>query len=66
MGQRLVLFGGLPNENETGGNFRFGGGIDFYFTPTVAIEANFSYVLAVGDINDNDLMSLGASLLWRF
>ena len=45
---------------------RFGGGLDFYLTESLALTLDASYVLPTGDLADFDYVSLGWGLQYRF
>ena len=58
--------GGSASEKDTGGAFRFGGGIDSYFTENALVNLEFSYVLARGDVSDLNYFSLGGGIQYHF
>ena len=45
---------------------RFGGGIDFYFTESIALQVSSSYVVTTGDLDGLDWVSVVAGLQFRF
>ena len=45
---------------------RFGIGLDYYVTRSIALVVDVSYVLPVEDVNDFDYFSLGWGLQYRF
>jgi hypothetical protein len=60
-----VIRGGYT-RGLTGGAWRFGGGIDIYLTPKIAIEAALFYQLAMGPTAGDDFTNLTFSILYRF
>jgi opacity protein-like surface antigen len=58
-------FGGNDNS-DTAFAARFGGGIDFYVTESVALQISSSYVLQTGDLDGLDYVSMTAGLQYRF
>ena len=61
-------FEGSPNDRDTDPAFaaRFGGGVDFYFSNSIAFTVHTAYVLPTGDLDDNAAVSLGVGALLRF
>jgi opacity protein-like surface antigen len=58
--------GGFGSGDEAGFGARFGGGIDFYVCENVSLGATASYVLATGDIDGFDYVSLVMGAQYRF
>jgi len=57
--------GGLKVD-ELDFSARFGGGIDFWVTDNVALQASSSYVLTTGDLDGTDYISLVAGIQYKF
>lgn len=53
-------------QHHNGFTARFGGGIDIYGSPDVALTLESTYVLATGGTADLDNISLSAGLMLRF
>jgi len=52
--------------DETAFAARFGGGIDFYLTESIALNVNSAYVLPTGDLDGGDYISLVVGAQFRF
>jgi hypothetical protein len=52
--------------SAVGPAMRFGGGVDFYFTESIVVSVESSYVLPFGDVADLDYVSLGFGVQYRF
>ena len=46
--------------------FRFGAGVDFYYTDHIALTVEGAYILTVGEVKDTDHVSMGVGILYRF
>jgi opacity protein-like surface antigen len=62
----LELDAGGFDADELDFSARFGGGIDFYLTDNIALQASSSYVLSTGDLDGTDYISLVAGLQYKF
>ena len=58
--------GPLGTADDLGFSARFGGGIDFYITDNVALQASSSYVLTTGDLDGADYISLVTGIQYKF
>jgi opacity protein-like surface antigen len=65
MGQKLSI-PGESDEFDVGAAFRLGGGVEVEITRRLSLASDFSYLITVGGVKDNDIMSLRAGLLWRY
>jgi hypothetical protein len=58
---------GAPSGYEGDGAFaRFGGGMEFYPWPFLAIDLGLAYVLPTGDVDNLDFLSITWGALYRF
>jgi len=49
-------------ESGTGFIARFGGGIDFYLVPQIALQVGAAYVLGTGDLDGSDFVSMNVGV----
>jgi opacity protein-like surface antigen len=63
---RVGLAAGGGSASESAFGARFGGGLDFYVTEQIALQARASYVLATGDLDGFDYISLVMGAQFRF
>jgi hypothetical protein len=45
---------------------RFGGGVDIYFNPNIAVVIDAGYVLPTGDLDGLDYVSFSVGFQYRF
>jgi opacity protein-like surface antigen len=63
---KAKLAGTSASTTETGFAARFGGGVDFWLSETVALGAAASYVLPTGDVDGLDYTSVTGNVNLRF
>ncbi|HXV36206.1 MAG TPA: outer membrane beta-barrel protein [Myxococcota bacterium] len=58
----------LPNQTDRVAKFaaRFGGGVEFYATPSLVLGVDASYVMPTGKLDGFDYISVGWGLQYRF
>lgn len=63
----LAAGGGfLENASDGGFVVKVGGGLDVYLTEVIALYVDGNYIFTTGDIEDNDVGSVGAGAMLRF
>lgn len=62
----LAGIGMMHANSETGLAMRFGGGLDLYLTPQLALTAGVSYIYPYEAVTKFDTLSLSAGLDYRF
>ena len=45
---------------------RFGGGVEFYATPSIVLSIDADYLLPFGDLDDLDVVTIAWGLQYRF
>jgi len=53
-------------ENNSDWGFRGGAGMDFYLSQTIALNVEVTYMWGVGDVWQQDYLSVGAGVMYRF
>jgi opacity protein-like surface antigen len=53
-------------QSNTDWGFRFGAGVDLYYTEHIALSVEAAHVWTVGDVKDIDHIALGVGILYRF
>ena len=65
-GGRFELSGGGLDASDSGGVFRVGGGLDFYFIDSIAFVAGVDYLITRGNITDTDTVNIKLGVQYQF